>query len=139
MFSREALIAIESIVGYFALAVGCLGQATFASPVFKAHLPAWIGAIIVCFPFLIVYTTTFFKQAFLAPRAFRFCLIVAMCWFAALTIAAEIAYHRGYLPPDSPAYARTLSRVAMHIGWLSFPALIRLCFVTRCHESKRGV
>jgi hypothetical protein len=118
MISRDTISGIGSIVGYFSLFLGVLGQAGFLSPVTKPYLPVIVAVMISLLPWLIVFTITFTKQSFLPPRPFRLCLLGAMCWFAAVTIFAEILYHLGYMPTDSPAYAGTLGRVLMHIGWL---------------------
>ena len=135
--SRDAYLAIESIAGHFCLMLGCLGQAAFASPVLKPHLGSWFGGVIVILPWLIVYTVTFLNQPFLSPCAFRHCLLFAMCWFAALTIVAEVLCHLGCMPPGSPAYAFTASRILMHVGWLSLVPLVRVYFATLHHESTR--
>jgi hypothetical protein len=137
MTSRDTILGIGSIVGYFSLLIGVLGQAAFMSPVTKPHLPAIIAVMIFLLPWLIVFTITYTKQSFLPPRPYRFCLLFAMCWFAAVTIFAEILYHLGYMPPDSPSYAGTLSRVLMHIGWLSLLFIIPRYIAIGHYESKR--
>jgi hypothetical protein len=137
MTSRETILGIGSIVGYFSLFIGVLGQAAFLSPVTKPHLPAIIAVMISLLPWLIVFTITFTKQSFLPPRPFRFCLLFAMCWFGSLTILAEILYHLGYMPPDSPSDAVTLSRVLMHIGWLSLLFIVPRCIAISRYESNR--
>jgi hypothetical protein len=137
MNSRAALLAIGSIVGYFSLLVGVVGQACFLTPVVKLYLPAFIAVLIFMLPFLIVYTITFTRQSFLPPRKFGLCLLFAMCWFATITIVAEILYHLGCMPPDSPQNATTMGRVLMHVGWLSSLYLIPRYIATRRYESKR--
>lgn len=137
MTSRDTILAIGSIVGYFSLFAGVMGQAAFLGPVTKPHLPAFIAVMICLPPWLIVFTITFTKQSFLPPRPFRFCLLFAACWFAAVNIAAEIWYHLGYMPPDSPSYAGTLSRVFMRIGWLSLLFIVPLYVAAYHYETKR--
>ncbi len=134
--SRNTLIGIAWVVGYASLLAGCLGLAAFTSPVVKQYLPVGIAAMGCFLPFLIVYTITFFKRPFLSPRSFRICLVIAMGWFAGLTLTAEWLGYYGYLPPDGPAYARNLSRLLMHLGWLSFGPLIRLYLIMGSSESK---
>lgn len=136
MASRDTILGIGSIIGYFSLLIGAMGQAVFLSPVVKPHLPAIIAAIIITLPCLIVYTITFHNQPFLPPRPFRICLFVAICWFAALAIAAEILNHLGHMPPDSPQYAGTSGRVFMHIGWLSLLYIVPRYVAARRFESK---
>src|SRR5689334_5624312 len=128
MTSRDTILAVGSIVGYFSLLVGVLGQAGFLSQPVKPYLPPIIAAIIIILPWLIVFIITFTKQPFLPPRPFRICLLFALCWFVALTILAEILHYLGRIPPDSPQFAGTLCRVLMHIGWLSSLCIIRLYF-----------
>jgi hypothetical protein len=134
MISRNTIFGIGSIVGYFSLFIGVLGQALFLEPVTKPHLPGIIAVLISLFPGLIVLTITFAKQRFLPPRPFRFCLLFAICWFATLTIIAEILYYLGFMPSDS---REIQSRVLMHIGWLSLFFIVPLYVAARRYESKR--
>ena len=137
MISRDALIAISSCAGYFSLLFGTIGQAAFMSPVVKLHLPLIIAVPIFLLPWLLVYTITFTNQPFLPPSQFRFCLVFAACWFTVLTLVAETLYHFGHMPPDSPQYARALSRGLMHFGWLSLLYFIPAYWFTLSHQSKR--
>ena len=134
---RETIFGIGSFVGYFSLFIGCLGQVGFLSPVTKPHLPVIVAAMISMLPGLIVFTITFHNRSFLPPRPFRFCLLFAICWFAAFTIFAEILYHLGYMPPDSPSDAVTPCRVLMHIGWLSLLFIVPRYVAAYRYESKR--
>ena len=138
MISRDDLIAISSIAGYCSLFIGTLGQAAFLSPVIKPHLPLIIVALIFLLPWLVVFTVTFFNQPLLPPSQFRFCIVFAACWFTVLTLVAETLHHLGYMPPDSPQYARALSRGLMHLGWLSLLYFIPAYWFTLPHQSKRN-
>lgn len=139
MISRDAIAGIGSIVGYFSLFVGALGQAAFLSPITKPHLPVFVPLLLSLLPWLIVFTVTFTKQPFLSPRPFRYCLLFAMYWFAAVTIIAEVLHWLGAIPPGSPQFAGTMCRVLMHVGWLSALCVIPLCAAARQHELKRNV
>jgi hypothetical protein len=108
--------------------VGCLGQAGFMGPFVKPHLPVAIAVAIFGLPALIIFTITFFRQCLLPPRAFRFCVLFATCWFATLTVVAEIFLHLGYMPPESPKYALTELRSTMHVGWLFLIFVVHLFF-----------
>jgi len=130
---RDVYLSIERGLG-FGLYLGCLGWAAFTSPVLKPVVPVWIDVVIAASPALIVFTVTFAKKPLLPPRAFRLSLILAMCWFASLVIAAEVLCYLGYMPPDSPKYARTISRALMHVGWISFVPLVRCCIIARRYE-----
>jgi hypothetical protein len=134
MISRDTIFGIGSLVGYFSLFVGVLGQMLFLEPVTKPHLPGIIAVLISLFPGLVVFTVTFTKQRFLPPRPFRFCLVFAMCWFATLTIVAEILHHLGYMPSNNRDIQ---SRIFMHMGWLSLLFIVPLYVATRRDESKR--
>ena len=129
--SRDEFLNV-GMVGYCSLLLGTMGQAACTGAALKPHLPV----LVVYLPFLTVFTITFFKRSLLPPRAFRFCVLFAMCWFALVTLVAEILFHLGYMPPESPTFGRTFSRILMHIGWLSFIPLIRLYLVTRRYEAK---
>ncbi len=107
------------------------------SPVFKPHLPLIIATLIILLPWLLVFTITFTNQPLLPPSQFRVCIVFAACWFTVLTLVAETLYHLGYMPPDSPQYARDLSRGLMHLGWLSLLYFIPAYWFTRPHQSKR--
>jgi hypothetical protein len=126
------------LIAILTLFIGTLGQSGFCSPVIKPHVPVWIAAIIITFPVLIVLTLTYFKRSLVSPRTFRLCLLLAMCWYALITIAAEVLNFFGYMPPDSPKYAGTLCRVLMHVGWISFIPLIRFYILTRRYELNRS-
>ena len=132
--SRDELLNV-GMGANLSLFLGTMGQAACTGAL-KPHLPGWIMFLVVCLPFLTVFTITFFKRSFLTPRAFRFCLLFAMCWFALVTFVAEILFQLGFMPPESPTFGRTLSRILMHVGWLSFIPLIRLYLVTRRFEAK---
>jgi hypothetical protein len=138
MTARARIIEILSIGGYFGLFVGVMGQAAVLGPALRERLPALIGVMMVALPCLIVYTITFFKQSFLPPRAFRWCLLVAMGWFGTVTMFAESLLAFGQLPPESPSYALTPARCMMHAGWLSFLYLIRLYLSVRRFELEQA-
>ena len=104
--------------------VGGMGQAGFYGPLLKPYFPAWLAAVGFMFPLLIVFALTFFKRPFLRPGPFCLCLLFAMCWYALITILAEILAFRGSMPPESPQYAFRLCRALMHVGWLGFIPLI---------------
>jgi hypothetical protein len=114
-----------------------MGQAAFMGPMLTPRFPVAIAAIVIALPGVVVFTLTFFKQPFLPPRPFRLCLLLAMGWFALLAIFAEGLLHFGYLPPESPKYARTLARCLMHVGWLFFLPLARLYVNSRRFEAKQ--
>jgi hypothetical protein len=143
MISRDALLGMEWIAGQIALFLGTMGQVALAGALMKSHMPGPIGvglALVIVFPpWVIVVTTTVFRRPILSPRAFRFCLLFAMGWFALVSIAAEVSFYVGCMPPESPAFARTLCRVLMHVGWLSFIPLIRLYRYTLHDDSDPGV
>jgi hypothetical protein len=136
MISRDTIFGIGSIVGYFSLFVGALGQACFMQPMTKPHLPAIVAVMVSYLPWLLVFTVTFTKQSFLPPRPLRLCLLFALCWFSCLTILAEIFYHLGYMPHDSSSDNTTLMRVLMHIGWFSSFYIIPQYVAIRRYESK---
>lgn len=137
MISRDTLIGIGACVGYFSLLFGTVGQAAFLSPVVKPHLPLVMAAFIFLLPWLLVFTITFFNRPILPPDRLRSCLMFAACWFATLAFVAEALFHLEYLPPDSPQYARTISRGLMHVGWLSLLYFIPAVWFTRSHQSKQ--
>jgi hypothetical protein len=139
MISRDIILGIGSVVGYFSFFIGVLGQALFLEPVTMPHLPGIIAFMISLFPGLIVFTITFTKQRFLPPRPFRVCLLFAICWFAALTIIAEVLYHLGYMETDGSVDPSIYFRILMHIGWLGLLFIIPLYVTTLRYESKRDV
>ena len=129
MTLREKTFVILYIAGYVALMVGAFGQASLFGLMLKPELRpklATVGAIVSCVPCLIVYVITFFKVSFLPPRPFRLCCVIAMLWFAGITISAEVLLHFGYMPPEAPDQLRILARALMHSGWLGFVTLIHL-------------
>ncbi len=135
--SRDALLGIASLVGFMAFVLGTLGQAGLAGEALRPHLPGRIavfGVFLVAPPCLAVFMIVVFRVPMLAPRPFRQCLTVAMCWMAAMTIILEAMFLLGYMPPDSPKFAGTILRTVMHIGWLGFIPLISVCALARRYE-----
>jgi hypothetical protein len=129
------------IVAYLTLALGCMGLAGCAGAMMQTYTPGRGGAIVclpICVPLLTVLTITYFKQPFLSPRTFCFCLLFAMGWFALLAVAINILSLLGYMPPESPKFARSACLVFANVGWVSFVPLIRLHRVIRRHESSRN-
>ncbi|OAI55725.1 hypothetical protein AYO49_05235 [Verrucomicrobiaceae bacterium SCGC AG-212-N21] len=137
MISRDALLAISTVLGYFSLPVGTLGLAGTLGAALRPYLPLWILVPIALVPWLLIYTITFFNRPFLSPRQYRICLVFAMGWFALFTVLAEVLYHCGlWPPPDGPQKATTLPRLFMHAGWLSLLFVIPQYFAARRAESQ---
>ncbi|MGL4463003.1 MAG: hypothetical protein ACRC1K_12710 [Planctomycetia bacterium] len=123
------LLAIETFVGQLALLVGAMGLAGIFSPLTKPHVPVLLPAVVFTLPFLLVYTLTFFRRPLVTGRPFRRLWLFAACWYGFFAIAVEVCCFLDLMPPESPAYAFTLCRVLMHVGWLSFVPLIHT-FIT---------
>ena len=114
------LLAIESIVGYIALFLGAMGLAGFFGPLLQPHVFGVLALGVFLLPSLLLYVVTFPARAMLSTSSFRRVWLFAACWHGLLAVAAEVCYTRGYMPPESPTYARAISRAMLHVGWLGF-------------------
>jgi len=123
-------------IAYITLMLGAMGQAGFYGSFITPHVSGWLGLCIAFPPLLIVYTLTFLKQPFLPPHLLRRSIIVAMTWLAVGIVLAETLAHFGKLEPDSEKNAVTLCRILMHLGWISFFPLTRLCSIAKDAHAK---
>jgi hypothetical protein len=126
----DRLRSTAVFVGYTSFLLGGIGQAGLFGGLRLAYPKSLLAvatfglALLTLVPWLIVFTMTFLNRPFLSPRAFCFCLRLAMILYAALTLSAEMLIFTGVLPPDGPLFARNALRIMMHAGWLSLPLLI---------------
>jgi hypothetical protein len=113
------LMAIEWIAGYFGFFIGAMGQAAFIGA-YKAYLPVWMAVLICYIPCLLVYTLNFFNRPLFPHRLSRLCWLFASCWFGVVTVSLELLHFLGSMPADISADGLKISRILMHLGWLSF-------------------
>jgi hypothetical protein len=78
-------------IASWGLFIGASGQGVFYGYLFP-HLATWIVTGISLLPGLIVFVISFCKVAPFGPRPFRYCLVFAMRWYAAVTLLAEALY-----------------------------------------------
>jgi len=105
------------------LFLGCIGQSALYGSAFDPigqKWMVWLISLFIFLPCILVYFLTFTNAPPLPPRPYRIVTIFSMFWFATLSIAAEILLLLGYMPPNSQEHAITISRIIMHIGWISF-------------------
>src|ERR1051325_1277205 len=91
-------------IASWGLLIGAMGQAIFFTRLFPG-LPKWVEWVVFCVlyvPWLTVFGISFCKQAPCGPRPFRRCLIFAMCWYAVMTLLAEILYF--FIQPTPHGY-----------------------------------
>jgi hypothetical protein len=117
-------------------AIGAMGQYWFYGRFFP-HLSHWIVGVVLCLPWLTIYTISFCNAAPFGPRPFRLCLIGAMVWYVLTCIFAEITQHFVRLPPDGH-FTVTAARVLMYFGVLSFVVFIRACISLNRYEKSKG-
>ena len=119
-------------IASLALLIGSMGQLPFYASLFP-KLPYWAVWIPLLPPWLTIYTISFCRRPPFGARPFRYALILAMCWYAASTLLAELL---GFLVHPAPwgHFSFTLGRLLMYSGALSFMVFLRFCAVLRRHE-----
>lgn len=105
-------------ISSYALLIGALGLQWFYLR-FPFHLPHWLILGVLFIPWLTVYTISFCNGTPFGPRPYRWCLLVAMGWYALLTVMAEVGQRLVQLPPDGHIPI-TAARCLMYLGLLSF-------------------
>jgi len=123
------------------LLIGALGQALAYADLFP-HFPFGIIWMVSFIPWLIVFGISFCNRPPFGPRPFRWCLIVAMIWYALASIIVEVLRFFIHVPPRGvdPIVAERViigARVIMFLGMLSFIVLIRTCITLRRYETKK--
>jgi len=134
--SRDAIrllfLALLWFLGYIALFWGCFAQAALLGSLTQSY-PAGRVVLIIAplVPWLVLYALTFFNHSPVSPRIATKLLLLAIIWFVSVTLLAEALLRQGCLHEESPAYARSLIRTLMHIGWLGLFPLIALYLAAR--------
>jgi hypothetical protein len=119
------LVEMAAIYTWVGLLYGSLFFATVGQGVvFVGLLPQrsqWIAVLgpFLMIPLLIVFSLTYFNRSPFSPRTHCSCLLVAVGWYAAQTVVAELLILYDLVPSDSDRYGRTFAHVLMHLGWLS--------------------
>lgn len=111
-------------ISSFCLAVGAIGQYWFRR--LLPDIPSWIILSVICLPWIIAFAATFTKQSPLSNRGLRACLLIVMCWYLGITVAAEVMNHFKPLPPDGH-FSITTARILMYAGLLGFIPFARAC------------
>jgi hypothetical protein len=122
-------------IASWGLLFGATGQYALCSALVP-RLPSWIIFIALLPPWLMVFTISFCRQAPFGPRRFRHCLIFAMCWYAVMTLLAEIL-HLLFQPTTVGHFPSTLARILAYSGALSFIVLVRTCSALRRYETAK--
>ena len=127
-------------IASWGLVIGAFGQLFSFTDLFPHVSNKFVGAILL-FPGLTVFILSFCNAPPpISPRSFRWCLIVAMLWYALAAILVEVL--RIFVPVaprghDPVIAARVIigARVIMYLGALSFIVFIRACVILRRHET----
>jgi hypothetical protein len=77
-------------------------------------------------PWLMTFTITLCRVAPCGPRAFRRTLLLAMCWYVAVSLCAGLLclVHSGGPPRDS--FGPIVATILIFIGLLSFIPFVRM-------------
>jgi hypothetical protein len=121
-------------VASFGLLIGAMGEWFFYGYLFP-RFPAWIVMAAVYIPWLTVFTISFCRQPPFGPRPFRYCLMFAMCWYAAIALLAE-ALNLLIHPAPHGRFPIILARVLMYLGAFSFIVFVRACVALRRLQTK---
>jgi hypothetical protein len=122
-------------IASYGLLIGAMGQFFFYKGTFP-HFPAWIVWGVLFVPWLTVFTISFCNRPLFGPRPFRLCLLVAMFWYALLSVVAEGINFLIHAPVTGHV-PFAVARVLMYFGFLSFVVLIRACITLRRYEIKQ--
>jgi len=116
------------------LLLGAMGQYWFRRSF--PNIPDPLAWSVVLLPWVVTYAGTFCKvPPPIGPRAFRYCLLGAMCWYGAVIIIAETMYIFKTLPPYGH-FPITLARVLMYVGFIAFIPFTQACVLLRRLESE---
>jgi hypothetical protein len=127
------MMSILNIASY-GLLIGAMGQWGFYGRLFP-HLPSWIVMGVLFIPWLTIFIISFCNQPPFGPRPFRRCLLLAMCWYAVMTLLAEILCL--FIHPAPRGHLSLIvARILMYSGAVSFIVLVRAYIVLRSHETK---
>jgi len=116
-------------IASWGLLLGAMGQAGLYMNLLPQR-PTWAIMAPLALPWLTVYTISFCKVAPFGPRPFRNCLLFAMCWYAVLTIIAEILLFI-FHPCPARSLPSLVARILTYVAALSFIVLIR-SYVSCC-------
>jgi hypothetical protein len=115
------------------LFIGAIGQGAFYGCVFP-HRSARIVVGISLLPWLMVFVISFCRVAPFGPRPFRYCLVIAMCWYTVVTLLAEALFLLTR-PAANEHFSIIVARVLMYLGFLSFVVFLRIVVVLRRYET----
>jgi hypothetical protein len=77
--------------------------------------------LLLLIPGYIVFFLTYFNVPPVPPRVYLAMLLVAMTWYATVTIICELLLYAGEIPAaNDPPWKRNVARGVMHVGWISF-------------------
>jgi len=100
------------------------------------RLPAWIVVSVLLVPWFTVFAISFCRQPPFGPRAFRHCLIFAVCWYTISTLLAE-TLNLLYSPVPPKHLSIALARLLAYVGAFSFVVFVRDCLKLRRYEQAR--
>ena len=120
-------------IASWSLLFGATGQCVLYSDLVP-RFPVWFIFLGLLPPWLTVYTISFCRQAPFGPRPFCHCLIFAMCWYAAMTVLAEV-FHLLFQPAPVGHFPIMVARSLAYAGALSFIVFVRTCSVLRRYET----
>jgi hypothetical protein len=120
--------SLEFLLCQHSLFVAGLGQSFFYLHLFKPLLPVWVASPFLLIPWAIVFIFFYHEPPLFPPQTLRRYWLGAVGLSAFFTVAAEVMWILGYLPPPTAEHrlaADVLVQVLMNVGWLSFIPLIR--------------
>jgi hypothetical protein len=108
---------------YGSLFFAGVGQALLLSGFVKggAKESGFPLVLLLLIPYLVVFFLTYTKVSPVPPRVYLAMLLLAMAWYATVTIICELLLYAGEIPAaNDPPLKRNLARAVMHVGWISF-------------------
>src|SRR5262249_16046002 len=89
----------------------------------------WVLMLLLMVPLYVVFFLTYTKVSPVPARVYLAMLLLAMAWYATVTIICEVLLYVREIPAaDDLPWKRNLARALMHLGWIS---LIPISFLYR--------
>jgi hypothetical protein len=122
-------------IASYCFLIGAIGQWAFYFRLFP-RLPQWLVMGAPFIAWLTIFTISFCNRPPFGPRLFRRCLLFAMCWYAVMTLAAEVLYW--IVAPAPRGYVSlVVARLLMYcFGVAGFLVFVRASNVLRSYEIK---
>ena len=120
-FALPAVIIAYAFALYGSLFFAALGQSLLLGGFVSGKQSAFPLILLLLIPAYIVFFLTYFNVSPVPPRVYLAMLLLAMSWYATVTIICELLLYAGEISPaNDPPWKHNVARAMMHLGWISF-------------------